>query len=336
MSTTLLRNFAIRPATMDDLETVVALLNACSIEQVGRAQHEAHEIRSDWQSPNFNLEADARVVIAPAGKLVGYASVWDTEPYVRIYVYGRVHPEYKSRSIGTTLIQWAEERARQAIPKTPEGARVVLLQSALSTDTAAQELFRKQGYQLIRHAFRMVIEMNGLPPEPLIPTGLNIRPFVRDEDLHALVLAVRDAFKDHWGYVEHPFEEDYEEWVHWIDNDPNHDPSLWFLAVDGEKITGMSLCQPKTVEDPEMGWVDTLGVRRPWRRRGLALALLHHSFGEIYRRDKRRVGLGVDAQSLTGATRLYEKAGMHVQRQYDNYEKELRSGEDLSTQSLED
>ena len=98
----------------------------------------------------------------------------------------------------------------------------------------------------------------------------------------------------------------------------------------------MSLCHPKVVEDPDMGWVDVLGVRRPWRRRGLALALLHHTFGEFYQRGKRKVGLGVDAQSLTGATRLYEKAGMHVQRQYATYEKELRPGEELSTQSVED
>ena len=136
--------------------------------------------------------------------------------------------------------------------------------------------------------------------------------------------------------MEHPFEEDYQEWVHWIDNDPDHDPSLWFLAVDGEEIAGVSLCRPRMAEDPEMGWVDSLGVRRPWRRRGLALALLHHSFGELYRRGRRKVGLGVDAQSLTGATRLYEKAGMQVDRQYAVYEKELRPGKDLSTQSVDD
>ena len=84
----------------------------------------------------------------------------------------------------------------------------------------------------------------------------------------------------------------------------------------------------------DMGWVSTLGVRRPWRRKGLGLALLQHSFGEFHRRGKCRVGLGVDADSLTGATRLYEKAGMEVHRQYASYEKELRAGVDLSTQSM--
>jgi mycothiol synthase len=89
-------------------------------------------------------------------------------------------------------------------------------------------------------------------------------------------------------------------------------------------------------EDPEMGWLFGLGVRRPWRRRGLALALLHHCFGELYRRGRRKVSLGVDAQNLTGATRLYERAGMHIQRQHHQYEQELRPGRDLSTQSLEE
>jgi ribosomal protein S18 acetylase RimI-like enzyme len=66
----------------------------------------------------------------------------------------------------------------------------------------------------------------------------------------------------------------------------------------------------------------------------LGLALLRHSFNEYYRRGKRKVGLGVDAENLTGALRLYERAGMHVHRQYNSYEKELRAGKEISVQSL--
>jgi mycothiol synthase len=81
--------------------------------------------------------------------------------------------------------------------------------------------------------------------------------------------------------------------------------------------------------------VDDVGVRRPWRRQGLALALLRHAFGEFYRRDIQGAALVVDATSLTGATKLYEKAGMQVFRQFDSYEKVLRPGVDLSTQGVE-
>ena len=85
---------------------------------------------------------------------------------------------------------------------------------------------------------------------------------------------------------------------------------------------------------PKMGWVGTLGVRRPWRKQGLGLALLHESFAAFHRLGPTRVGLGVDASSLTGATRLYERAGMSPIRQFDMYQKILRPGKDISTQTV--
>jgi ribosomal protein S18 acetylase RimI-like enzyme len=102
--------------------------------------------------------------------------------------------------------------------------------------------------------------------------------------------------------------------------------------MDGEQIAGISLCGIEKTSD---AWVQTLGVLRSWRRQGLALALLQHSFREFYKRGLHTVYLAVDAQSLTGATRLYERAGMHIVRQNDRYEKELRAGRELSTQMVE-
>ncbi len=132
---------------------------------------------------------------------------------------------------------------------------------------------------------------------------------------------------DHYDHSPIPF----ERWLHWQTSDPErYDPTLWFLALDGLEIAGVSLCRPRANADADTGWVSNLAVRRPWRHRGLGMALLRHSFCEYYRRGKRRVALGVDAQSLTGATRLYERAGMRVVRQFDRYEKELRPGKEAS------
>ena len=114
-----------------------------------------------------------------------------------------------------------------------------------------------------------------------------------------------------------------------------YDPSLWFVAVDGDEIAGVSLCRPHWTEDLQMGWINTLGVRRPWRRQGLGQALLHASFNAFYQRGTLKVGLGVDASSLTGATRLYEKAGMLVFRQNNQFEKEMRPGIELGTTTVE-
>jgi ribosomal protein S18 acetylase RimI-like enzyme len=102
--------------------------------------------------------------------------------------------------------------------------------------------------------------------------------------------------------------------------------------MDGERIAGFSLDWQDA--EPPRGWVGTLGVLRAYRRRGLGEALLRHSFAEFWRRGVRRVVLGVDSQSLTGATRLYERVGMRAVRQWDSFEKELRPGVELSTRAL--
>ena len=118
--------------------------------------------------------------------------------------------------------------------------------------------------------------------------------------------------------------------------DDSYDPSLWFLAVDSnDEIVAICLCRRYGAEDKDAGHVSSLGVKRAWRRQGIAQALLMTAFGEYYKRGKDKVDLGVDAESLTGATDLYKKVGMYVLRQYDTYEKILRPGIDISVNSLE-
>jgi len=331
----LTEGFILRPPTMDDVEATVAMVNACSIDLIGKPETQEHEFRNDWSSPTLSTEKDLRVIEASSGDIVGYCGVWDVEPHVRVFSWAHVHPRHKGRGLETALIDWLEARAERAMRQAPEGTRVSLLHGAKSVDDDKQALLEQHDYALVRHWFRMLIEMDGPPPKPAFPENIRVRTFEQEADLRRVILADREIFRDHWGYVEHPLEEQLEDWTHWIDNDPDHDPTLWFLAVDGDEITGISLCAPKLAEDSEMGYVMSLGVRRPWRRRGIALGLLHHSFGEFYRRGKRKVSLDVDAASLTGATRLYEKAGMHVQRQSRSYEKVLREGKDLSTQTVE-
>jgi mycothiol synthase len=326
---------------MDDAETVADLLNTCSVEQIGKPETDAAEIRSDWGQPMFHLETDTLVVFAPDGQLVGHAALWDEEPHVRTFVAADVHSAHRGRGVGAALEAWAETRVRQSLPKTPPEARVVLVQEALSTNELARTFLTGRGYQPVRHSFRMTMDLDTPLPEPMPPDGIPIRPFVAGREMPAIVESIRETFRDHWGFVERPFDEDYQSWIHFMDSDPYCDPSLWFVAVDNgsengqDEIVGTCFCHPWQAEDPDMGWIYALGVRRSWRRRGLATALLRHSCGELHRNGKRRVGLGVDAQSLTGAIRLYERAGMRVERQYVTYEKELRPGRELSTQFVE-
>lgn len=326
--------FSVRPATFDDAVVVTELLRRCSLEEVGRPEFEVEELLHDWQSPGFDLAQDTRVVFAPEGSPVGYIESWATAPYVCLYCWGRVEPQYRGRGLGTSLLRWAEARAREQLLLAPEGAQVTLTQGTHVTDLQGRALLETQGFAPTRYFLRMAMELDGPVPEPALPAGIVIRSFVPGMEERALIQAVGAAFKDHWGHVERPEEEEFRQWQHRMD-DPEFDPSLWFVAAADGQIAGMSLCDSRLTEDPDMGWVSTLGVLRPWRHQGLGLALLHHSFREFQRRGRRRVGLSVDAQSLTGATRLYERAGMRMVRQYVNYEKELRPGESLATLNLD-
>lgn len=328
--------YTCRPATMDDVDAVANLLNTCAIALTGKPTAVAGEMRSEWQLPRVSLAEDTRLVLAPDGALAGFAHYWGSEPFVDSYVTADVHPEHRGRGIGTALARWLDTRGRQAIPAALEDARVILWQFVRSTHEAAGKLLLDQGYRIARYNLRMAIDFNGPPPAPILPAGLIIRPFIRGQEERELVLAVREEFRDHWGYVESPFEEDYQEWLHWMETGPTCDPSLFFVAVDGDRIAGTALCQAQWPEDPDTGWIFALGVKRPWRRRGLARALLQHCFVALHGRGKRRAGLGVDAESLTGALRLYESAGMHdeVEHRFIRYEKELRPGRDLSTQAV--
>ena len=325
--------FYARPVTLADLETAVSFFNTCAMNEIGRANVPPDGIRSEWTLPSFNLATNTRAVFTNDGQLIGYVEVWDNDDIPsRINVWGRVHPDYQGQGIGTHLMQWAEARAHQALPRVPADVRVCYQTSCASTYAPSHELLRSLGMTLVRHFWQMEIDLTH-PPTVQLPDGLTIRSMIPDKEERAVIQAVRDSFKDHWGYVEQPFEQEFAEWQHFMHNDPDYDPSLWFVALDGEQIAGISICDLKSHEDPKMGWIGTLGVLRPWRRRGLGVALLHHSFAELYKRGQTKAALGVDASSLTGATRLYERAGMRVARQSDTYEKEIRPGRDLSTQS---
>jgi GNAT superfamily N-acetyltransferase len=254
---------------------------------------------------------------------------------VRHYLFGRVHPDYQNQGIGNYLMEWAEARARQSLGKAPPEARVSVLTTTIHENQAAHELFQTRGYKPTRCFYRMMIEMEPdvPPPDPVWPEGIAVRPYRLGIEDRAVYQTIQEAFKDHWGVVEG---ETFEEWFHWIEEDEKFDPSVCHLAVTGnDQIVGALLARPEWEGDASVAWIDELGVLRPWRRKGIALALLRHSFGAFHHRGHYKIGLGVDVESLTGALQLYEMAGMRVFQQRDAYEKVLRPGVDLSTQTLD-
>jgi mycothiol synthase len=313
---------------------VADLLNTCAVALRGKPDYTVEQVRTDWQDPTFAPARDARVIVAADGSLVGLAALYDASPHVRPWALGEVHPRHVGRGLGSALADWLELRGRQVVACAPVDARVVLVQDRDQGDTCAQELLASRGYRLTRHSLRMERLLVGDVPEPHLPLEIALRPFVRGQEERAVIGVICEAFRDHWGWVERPFEDELGQWLYYLNQAPDADPSLWFVATSGGQIVGTCLCHPTMAEDPDMAYIFGLAVLRPWRRQGIALALLEHALSQLAGRGKRRVGLQVDAENLTGALGLYRRAGMSVTRQDDTWEKVLRPGRDLSTQAL--
>lgn len=320
------QGFTVRIPTMDDAEAAYEVIHACEMADDGKPDHTLGELRLAWQEPDFNLATDAWCVFSPNGQLVGVADT-SHHDHVKIHAFVRVHPDYRNRGIEEYLIARTEERAREHITLAEPGTRVAVRNWISSHDHAMVDALKRAGYAYKRTHWRMEIELTQAPPAPQWPEGMTMRNLHVGQEERAVFEMMEEAFQDHYGHMR----SSYEQWAHWEFNE-TFDPSLWFLAFEGDAIAGGIIC--RHLRDLDLGWVGQLAVLRPWRRKGLGMALLLHAFGEFYRHGIYKIGLGVDSQNLTGATRLYERAGMHVALQSDTYEKELRPGVELSTQSI--
>jgi mycothiol synthase len=274
-----------------------------------------------WQKTGFQLERDTFVVETVDGRMVGFDQFGNQDRHAILEGEGYVHPAFKGRGIGTALLRAVERRAYEEISLAEPDLRIALRSPIVNGDRAAHELHRKEGYIPIRYYWRMEIDLTAPPAPNHFPDGIELRPFVKEEHAHKVLAADNESFRDHWDY----HDQEYEQWAARKFGRAEFDPTLWMIAWDGDEIAGFSQNRYRG----GIGWIGTLGVRRPWRKRGLGEALLLHSFGEFYRRGMKTIGLGVDAQNPTGATRLYQKVGMHAVSEFVFYEKELRAGREI-------
>lgn len=330
-------NLIARPCTLADVEAATEFFRKQQLEENGKAVETVDGLRADWETPLFDLEACTRGVFDENGVMIAFAEVWDVhEVPVHPGVWFHILPEYRTEELGLALGQWTLQTAHRVFDKVPAHARIVADTSVLSKNQDKKRLLEKLGFESANRSwYHMAIEMTERPPQPEWSDGIRVSTLaeIGDPDRRADVLrAANAAFRDHRGYVEQSFETSLERLNHRIANDPLYDPSVYYLAMDGDKIVGVSLCRAEAWEEPEEAYVLTLGVVPEYRRRGIALAMLHHTFCEYYDKGQFKVGLHVDGASLTGATRLYEKAGMHVTKQLDAYTLVLREGEELSKQ----
>jgi mycothiol synthase len=313
----------LRPAQWADVNAVAQLiLDVCTADGDPTVAVTPEELEREWKNPGFVLERNTFVVETSDGRIVGFEEFNNNHAHADLMGDGYVHPDFMGRGIGTAMLHALEIRAHQEMELAEPDLRAFIRNGMAIGDTVAREMHENEGYKAIRFSWRMEITLNETPTAPKFPEGIELRSFNMEHD-DAVYEAHEEAFSDHWGHTPHT----YEEWTH---RHKDHDRSLWLIAWDGDQIAGYSRNRIRN----GIGWVGSLGVRRPWRKRGLGEALLLQSFSELYKIGKPVIGLGVDASNPTGATRLYKKVGMQVASEYVLYEKELRAGKEISVQSL--
>ncbi len=307
----------IRPPAPADFDAVLEVLQACDRDVYGATDWTADELAQQWAE--IDLATDAWLAVDADDAVVGVMHLCDRRSSTFIGD-GYVAPSARGRGVGTTLVGLVEGRVRERIGEAPPGSRVTLHLAHLVGDRTAPALLQREGFQRVRSFFRMVAELESPLPAPAWPAGVELRALDPERDGQALHEADTAAFAGHWGYRVQP----YEEWFDRLFVAPRLDLALPVVVWAGGTIAGFALNYPKRMGD--WGWVGVLGVSPSWRRRGLGLALLQESFHRFLESGESTVALGVDAENPTGATRLYERAGMRVLWQADVWEKELRAG----------
>lgn len=323
--TTLLdSNLKLRNTTWADVHAAADLIyTVCEADGDVTVAVTPESLEHAWHEEGYNPETDAFIVETDDGRIVGYEELSNEKAFAHFSADGYVHPEFKGRGIGTALLTRAEKRIRELMTKSEPDLRVYVHASTDGKDTTGREMFKNMGYDVARYFWRMEITLDSAPAFSL-PDGIEFRPFNQDDHARLVWEADNEAFGEHWGSHDTTF----KEWSFRKLERPEFDPSLWLVAWDDGQIAGFSQNRFRM----GIGWVGTLGVRKPWRHKGLGLALLQASFADFYQRGMKTIGLGVDASNATGATRLYERAGMHIASEFVTYEKELRPGRSLENE----
>lgn len=321
-----LLDIGLRPYGSDDLAEFVRIGNAAN-EADGIDERTSEAGLGNWlltERANYHPTEDI-VVATVDGQVAGYGWVdWvQTSDAKREYrTRGHVDPAWRRQGIGTAIIRHNEARLLDIAARHPDDLPRVFGAWAPERRVGAVALVTAAGYQPVRYFFDMVrstLDDIDLPP---LPEGMEIRGVSDMDGYRRLFAADTEAFLDHWGGFD-ASEASFQQWL----KEPNFDPSLFVIAWEGGEIAGAVIntidAEENEVLDRRRGLLDSVFVRRPWRRRGLAAALVGRSLALLRERGMTSAWLGVDADNPTGALGVYERAGFEVHLRSSAYHKPM-------------
>jgi mycothiol synthase len=308
------QGYILRHPEPEEAPAVQAVMDAAESADVGEPRRHMSDVASEWRDPECRPAENWRVAVAPGGIIAAVGWVWpETSSEVTADHY--VHPEHRGRGLGEAMLDAIETRAAELQARRVDGAPRRLVVWCEDSDVTRRAALDRRCFTAVRQYFEMEIRLVAGRPSAPWPPGIDGRGFRPGVDDRRVWKADIEAFSEH-----HLFEaRSFEEWrLHHLEK-TDSDPTLWWLAWDGDELAGYV-----TAALGEQGAViGDLAVRKPWRGRGIGRALLLAAFQTLRERGPSVARLMVDAQNTTNAVRVYEAAGMHVARRFDVMQRPL-------------
>jgi GNAT superfamily N-acetyltransferase len=311
-----------------DYPSMVTILDACNAADGLEYINTVDEIA--WVFAHLkNCDPVRDMLFAEVdGEAIAFSRVWWVEESAgdRLYMsLGFVRPAWRRRGLGSAMLHYGESRLRAIAGEHALEKPGVFRVWATDREIGARALFARAGYAPVRHYVEMVRPIDAPLPTAPMPPGLEVRP-VRQEEIRAVWEAMYEARQDHWGYVP-PTETDYQRWTRGRLFAPHLWRVAWAPAAERGEIAGMVLNrvdeQQNAMYRRKRGYTQDVFVRRPWRRRGLARALLAQSIEMFREMGMEETALGVDTKNPSGALTLYESMGYRPVMTHSFFDKRM-------------
>ncbi len=316
-------DFEFRALRHDDVPALYEMLLAVEHADERDLIATLADMQREFDDPWSDVEVDSLAAFTLDGHLAGFARTFqnpEPESDVRCWLMAEVHPTYRSGGLEDALLDWAMERGQQRLSLAAPSTSRVLRSSLPDSQASRQAQLVQRGFSIVRYFYRMQRELSEPIPAVQLPSDLALRVYTPDLN-EAVYAAFNEAFRDHWSFD--PITA--EEWQQFVVGRTSFRPDLTYVVMDGDEVVGFSINSISLEENVRHGrsegWIEELAVRRPWRKRGVATALLCASMHAFKAEGLQHAMLGVDTQNLSGALRVYEGVGFKPIKRYIQFEK---------------
>ncbi len=321
----ILEGYQIRPIEQDDSQAINRML--LEIEAVDQRSiiDTLEDRQRDFSAPDTNPKTDTLLVLAPNSQAAGMGWIFTpAEPgqeYV-CFLWGEVHPQHRRQGLGEFILSWLEARASQILSAFPNDRPHVMRTEIKSDHQDRIDLHESHGFSAVRSSYRMQRDLTLPIDQPDLPPAFRLIDWDTRRNEEALQV-FNESFSDHWGFI--PLPAELWQSVHPEHEDFRPDLSCMVISAKNKELVGISVNKVNRAENQargsQEGWIMDLGVRQPWRKQGIATAMLNASMQAFKADGLTTAGLGVDTENLTGALRIYERLGFDPVMRYLTYSK---------------